>query len=82
MLAKGGHPHEQKYAKGLIPLVHHHHLLLVTLLLANAGVMEALPYDGNFDIVDTLLFLVYVCSFTPACCWSRCAPFLSSSLGD
>ena len=47
--------HEQKYAKGLIPLVKHHHLLLVTLLLANAGVMEALPY-GNFDIVLNVFF--------------------------
>ena len=72
VLAKGGHPHEQKYAKGLIPLVHHHHLLLVTLLLANAGVMEALPY-GNFDIVYALLLLARVRSFTATTtCWSRC----------
>ena len=43
VLAEAGHPHEQKYAAALIPLVRRHHLLLVTLLLSNAGVAETLP---------------------------------------
>eukprot|EP00854_Cymbomonas_tetramitiformis_P011155 gene11155-13180_t len=41
--ANSGEPREQVYAKKIIPLVKDHHLLLVTLLLCNAGAMEALP---------------------------------------
>lgn len=42
-LKNQGHPHEKKYAAKLESIVKNHHLLLVTLLLANAGVNEALP---------------------------------------
>eukprot|EP00040_Diaphanoeca_grandis_P014455 m.73354 g.73354 ORF g.73354 m.73354 type:complete len:473 (+) comp24548_c0_seq1:136-1554(+) len=43
VLAEQGHANEKRYAQGLLLLCQHHHLLLVTLLLANAGVNEALP---------------------------------------
>ena len=38
-----GKPMEIKYAARIYPLVKRHHLLLVTLLLANAGAVEAMP---------------------------------------
>jgi hypothetical protein len=43
VLSLGGKPHEQMYAKRIMPLVEQHHLLLFTLLLSNAVVNEALP---------------------------------------
>eukprot|EP01090_Pellita_catalonica_P000899 TRINITY_DN10641_c0_g1_i1.p1 TRINITY_DN10641_c0_g1~~TRINITY_DN10641_c0_g1_i1.p1 ORF type:complete len:431 (-),score=88.70 TRINITY_DN10641_c0_g1_i1:784-2049(-) len=43
ILSKSGTPKEQGYAKKIIPVIRRHHLLLVTLLLCNAGAMEALP---------------------------------------
>ncbi|CAK8697560.1 unnamed protein product [Clavelina lepadiformis] len=43
VLADGGKPHEQKYAKKILPLVKRHHLLLVTLLLSNAAAVESMP---------------------------------------
>eukprot|EP01128_Nolandella_sp_AFSM9_P012489 TRINITY_DN9330_c0_g1_i2.p1 TRINITY_DN9330_c0_g1~~TRINITY_DN9330_c0_g1_i2.p1 ORF type:complete len:527 (-),score=95.35 TRINITY_DN9330_c0_g1_i2:134-1549(-) len=43
ILAESGTPDQKKYAKKIIPLISNHHLLLVTLLLCNAGAMEALP---------------------------------------
>ncbi|XP_077977352.1 uncharacterized protein LOC144432921 [Glandiceps talaboti] len=43
VLKEGGKPHEKKYAARILPLVKRHHLLLVTLLLANAGAVEAMP---------------------------------------
>ncbi|XP_035827215.1 DUF21 domain-containing protein At5g52790 [Aplysia californica] len=39
----GGTPKEKKYAAKILPVVKRHHLLLVTLLLANAGAVEAMP---------------------------------------
>ena len=43
VLQKGGKPRERVYAKQILRLVKNHHLLLVTLLLANAGAVEAMP---------------------------------------
>ncbi|XP_038059618.1 DUF21 domain-containing protein At4g33700-like [Patiria miniata] len=43
VLAEGGKPHEQRYARRITPIVERHHLLLVTLLLANAGAVESMP---------------------------------------
>ncbi|XP_022094756.1 DUF21 domain-containing protein At4g14240-like isoform X2 [Acanthaster planci] len=43
VLAEGGKPHEQRYAKRITPIVERHHLLLVTLLLANAAAVESMP---------------------------------------
>ncbi|XP_033635820.1 DUF21 domain-containing protein At4g14240-like [Asterias rubens] len=43
VLAEGGKPQEQKYAKRITPIVSRHHLLLVTLLLANAAAVESMP---------------------------------------
>ncbi|ESO85740.1 hypothetical protein LOTGIDRAFT_195630, partial [Lottia gigantea] len=43
ILKESGSRKEQKYASRIIPLVKRHHLLLVTLLLANAGCVEAMP---------------------------------------
>ena len=43
VLSQGGKPHEQKYAKRILPLLKRHHLLLVTLLLANAAAVESMP---------------------------------------
>eukprot|EP00124_Ichthyophonus_hoferi_P003912 Ihof_evm7s378 gene=Ihof_evmTU7s378 len=43
VIKHGGEPHERIYASRIIPLVGHKHFLLVTLLLCNAGAMEALP---------------------------------------
>ncbi|XP_050392217.1 uncharacterized protein LOC126810901 [Patella vulgata] len=43
ILKESGTKMEKKYASRIIPLVSRHHLLLVTLLLANAGCVEAMP---------------------------------------
>jgi len=43
ILSSDGKPHEQKYAKKILPLVKQHHLLLVTLLLSNAAAVESMP---------------------------------------
>ena len=43
ILSRSGTDKEQRHARKIIPVVKRHHLLLVTLLLANAGAMEALP---------------------------------------
>ena len=43
VLSTGGHPHEQKHARKILPLLRRHHLLLVTLLLANAAAVESMP---------------------------------------
>lgn len=43
VLATGGKPREQKYAKKIVPLIKRHHLLLVTLLLTNAVAVESMP---------------------------------------
>ena len=43
VLSTGGKPHEQKYAKRILPLIKRHHLLLVTLLLSNAAAVESMP---------------------------------------
>lgn len=43
VLSNGGKPHEQKYAKRIIPIIKRHHLLLVTLLLSNAAAVESMP---------------------------------------
>lgn len=54
VIAIAGTHQEQHYARKIIPLVRNHHLLLVTLLLCNAGVMEALPL-----FLDRLVPTVY-----------------------
>jgi len=43
VLAKSGTPRDQKYAAKIYPVVKNQHLLLCTLLICNAGAMEALP---------------------------------------
>lgn len=43
VLQSAGKLTERKYAKRIWPIVKRHHLLLVTLLLANAGAVEAMP---------------------------------------
>ncbi|KAK3097502.1 hypothetical protein FSP39_010242 [Pinctada imbricata] len=43
IIRDGGTPTEQRRAKTILPLIERHHLLLVTLLLANAGAVEAMP---------------------------------------
>eukprot|EP01124_Arcella_intermedia_P013751 TRINITY_DN20151_c0_g1_i2.p1 TRINITY_DN20151_c0_g1~~TRINITY_DN20151_c0_g1_i2.p1 ORF type:complete len:489 (+),score=82.36 TRINITY_DN20151_c0_g1_i2:60-1526(+) len=43
VVRKTGTPEERKYAKRIIPILKRHHLLLCTLLLCNAGALEALP---------------------------------------
>lgn len=43
VLKRSGSPTERKHAAAIIPVVHNQHFLLVTLLLCNAGAMEALP---------------------------------------
>lgn len=43
ILTVGGTAKERKYAQVILPVVRQHHLLLVTLLLGNAGCLEALP---------------------------------------
>lgn len=42
IMKEGGTPKQQRQAK-ILPIVKRHHLLLVTLLLANAGAVEAMP---------------------------------------
>ncbi|XP_078698530.1 uncharacterized protein LOC144926013 isoform X1 [Branchiostoma floridae x Branchiostoma belcheri] len=43
VLKEGGKPSERKHAAKILPIVENHHLLLVTLLLTNAGAVEAMP---------------------------------------
>ena len=43
VLARSGTPAEKRYAGAIKPLVERQHFVLVTLLLCNAGAMEALP---------------------------------------
>lgn len=43
IMKEGGTPKQQKQARKILPIVKRHHLLLVTLLLANAGAVEAMP---------------------------------------
>jgi hypothetical protein len=57
ILTKAGEPTEQGHAKRILPLVSRHHLLLVTLLLTNAGAMEALPIFLD-RIVDPLYAVI------------------------
>lgn len=48
------------YATRLLPIVRRHHLLLVTLLLCNAGCMEALPIFLEKMMPDYLAIIVSV----------------------
>lgn len=48
------------YASRLLPIVRKHHLLLVTLLLCNAGCMEALPLFLDNMMPDYLAIIVSV----------------------
>lgn len=43
VLAKSGTPQDKKHAAKILPVVKNQHLLLCTLLICNAGAMEALP---------------------------------------
>lgn len=43
IMKEGGTPKQQRQARKILPIVKRHHLLLVTLLLANAGAVEAMP---------------------------------------
>ncbi|KAL2343894.1 hypothetical protein Fmac_005179 [Flemingia macrophylla] len=43
VLAKSGTPQDRKHAEKILPVVKNQHLLLCTLLICNAGAMEALP---------------------------------------
>ncbi|KAG9440668.1 hypothetical protein H6P81_020833 [Aristolochia fimbriata] len=43
VLAKSGTPKDRKHAEKILPVVQKQHLLLCTLLICNAGAMEALP---------------------------------------
>jgi len=43
IVKKTGTPEEKRHAKRILPLLRRHHLLLCTLLLCNAGALEALP---------------------------------------
>ncbi|KAF5731879.1 CBS domain-containing family protein [Tripterygium wilfordii] len=43
VLAKSGSPADRKHALKILPVVQNQHLLLCTLLMCNAGAMEALP---------------------------------------
>jgi len=43
VLQVAGREKDKKFAKRIWPIVKRHHLLLVTLLLANAGAVEAMP---------------------------------------
>ncbi|KAK3593210.1 hypothetical protein CHS0354_002738 [Potamilus streckersoni] len=57
VLKDGGASKERKYAAKILPLVQRHHALLVTLLLANAGAVEAMPIclDKISDPVTAIL---------------------------
>lgn len=60
VLKRSGTATEQLYAAAIMPIVSNQHFLLVTLLLCNAGAMEALPLflDRLADPVTAILISV------------------------
>ncbi len=57
ILKEAGTAKERRYASRIIPVVKRHHLLLVTLLLANAGAVEAMPLCLD-SISDPIIAIV------------------------
>ncbi|KAL3884112.1 hypothetical protein ACJMK2_030334 [Sinanodonta woodiana] len=57
VLKEGGASKDRRYAAKILPLVQKHHALLVTLLLVNAGAVEAMPIclDKISDPVTAIL---------------------------
>ena len=60
VLQAAGKEKEKKYARRIVPLIKKHHLLLVTLLLANAGAVEAMPIFMDKITNPVLAILVSV----------------------
>jgi len=60
VLQAAGKEKEKKYARRIVPLIKRHHLLLVTLLLANAGAVEAMPIFMDKITNPVLAILVSV----------------------
>ncbi|RZC62687.1 hypothetical protein C5167_024429 [Papaver somniferum] len=60
VLAKSGTPKDRKHAAKILPVVKKQHLLLCTLLICNAGAMEALPIflDGLVTTWGAILISV------------------------
>ena len=55
-----GNPIEKKYAEKLLPILNKRHWLLVTLLLMNAGCMEALPIFLDVLVPEYLAVIISV----------------------